>query len=262
MARAAILYANLCAGLVATATSSATVSGFGWDKLNDPQPRERARVAATSAILVFDLGSAKSVDCWGLFSTTLPVGATIRVRGSTADPTVTGSLLFDSGVQATVTSPDYNGNFVACFAAVSARYWRIDIASATNPIEIGISTLGLLFRPGRNYQYGAQEGVVDLSVRTINPETGAAFGIAGRKLRSKLLTFTGLTPSEVRDTLAKIDRDVGASGDVLFIDNPDASFIDRARDSIWGSYRQAGPDFATRQGSQVFARSMRLTERL
>jgi hypothetical protein len=76
------------------------------------------------------------------------------------------------------------------------------------------------------------------------------------------LTFTGLTKSEVRDTLAKIDRDVGAAGDILFVDDPDASWLDRARDSIYGSYRQAGPDLATRVSAQTFSRSMRLTQRL
>jgi len=164
-------------------------------------------------------------------------------------------------VQSNVTSPDLNGDVVACFASTTARYWRIDIASATDPIEIGISMLGLLFRPGRNYQYGAQEGLIDFSTRKINEDTAASFGVKGPKLKTKLLTFTGLTHGEVRDTLAKIDRDVGASGDVLFVDDSDASWLNRARDAIYGSYRQAGPDIATRVAAQQFARSFRLTER-
>jgi hypothetical protein len=262
MAKSAILYSNLAAGLTPTGTSSSAAAGFPWSNLDDPQPRIRARVTATSAILVFDLGSAMSADTWAFISTTLPVGATVRIRASTADPTCVASLLLDTGVQSAVTDPVYNGNVIACFASTSARYWRADFASATNPIDIGRAPLGLLFRPGRNYQYGAQEGVIDLSVRDTNPDTGAAFGVSGPKLRTKLLTFTGLTPTEVRDTLAKIDRDVGASGDVLFVDDPDAAWLTRARDAIWGSYRQAGPALATRQGAQIFARSMRLTERL
>jgi hypothetical protein len=262
MAKAAILYLNLAAGLTPTGTSSSTAAGLGWDKLNDPQPRHRARVSGTSAILVFDLGSSKACDCWALISTSLPAGCTVRVRASDADPTVVASLLLDTGVLSTVTDPKFNGNAVVVFAQTTARYWRVDIASANNPIDIGLAPLGLLFRPGRNYQYGAQEGIVDLSVRDLNPDTGAEFAIQGPRKRSKLLTFTGLTHAEARDTLAAIDRDVGLGGDILFVDDPAAAYLTAARDAVWGSYRQAGPDLATRAGSQIFTRSFRLTERL
>jgi hypothetical protein len=261
MAKAAILYTDLAALGSVTGDSSSTVANFGWDKLSDPQPRHRARVAAASAVLVWDLGSAQSVDIAALVSTSLPAAATARLRASTADPTVTGSLLYDSGVQSNVTSPDHNGNVVASFAAVNARYWRWDI-TGNDPIEIGLAPLGLAFHPGRNFQYGAQEGLIDLSVRDLNLDTGAEFGLSGPKKRTKLLTFSGLTKAEIRDTFGVIDRLVGMSGDVLFVEDPDAPFIDRARDSILGSYRQAGPDLATRQGAAVWSRSMRLTERL
>jgi hypothetical protein len=127
------LHANLAAGLTPTATSTTPVAGLGFDKLQDPQPRYRVRFAATSCILVWDLGSAQSVDCWALVSTNLPAAATAQVRASTLDPTCVANLLVDTGVQANVTSPSYNGNVVWCGAPASARYWRIDIAGASNP---------------------------------------------------------------------------------------------------------------------------------
>jgi hypothetical protein len=262
MTGCAFLHTNLAAGLTPTGTSTAPVTGLGFDKLNDPQPRHRVRFAAAACVLVWDFLTAQSVDCLALLSTTLPTAATVRIRASTLDPTCVASVLYDSGVQATVTTPIYNGNVVACFAAVSARYWRIDIAGANDPIDIGLAPLGLLFRPSRNFQYGAQEGVIDLSTRDTNPDTGAAFGVSGPKLRTKIFTIQGLTKSEVRTDLAAVDLSQGASGDVLFVEDPDATFIERARDSIYGSYRQMGPDLATRIGAQVWARSFRLTERL
>jgi hypothetical protein len=261
MAKSAFGFQNLVQGLTPTGTSSSAEATLPWSNLNDEQPRYRARVAATSAILVWDLGSAQSADFAALLSTTLPASATARLRASTADATVPSSLLHDSGVQSNVTHPDYNGQVVACFASVSARYWRWDLTGA-NPIDIGRATLGLLFRPGRNYQYGAQEGLIDLSIRDENPDTGSEHTLAGPKKRTKLITFNGFTKSEARDTLASMDRLIGASGDLLFVDDPDAAWLDRARDSIWGGYRQVGPDLATRAAAQVFSRSMRLTERL
>jgi len=261
MAKAAFGFQNLVQGLAPTGTSSSPVASLPWSNLNDVQPRYRARVAGTTAILVWDLGSAQSVDFAALISTSLPASATARLRASTADPTVVGTLLYDSGVQANVTSPDYNGNVVACFASVSARYWRWDLAGA-NPIDIGKSALGLLFRPGRNYQYGAQEGLIDLSIRDENTDTGSEHGLDGPKKRTKLITLAGLSKAEARDSFGSIDRLIGAAGDLLFVDDSDASWLDRARDSIWGGYRTVGPDLATRVASQIFSRSFRLTERL
>jgi hypothetical protein len=261
MAKAAFGFQNLVKGLTPTGTSSSAAADLPWSNLNNVQPRYRARVAAASAILVWDLASAQSVDFAALISTSLPASATARLRASTADPTCVGSLLYDSGVQSTVTSPDHNGNVVNCFASVSARYWRWDLTGA-NPIDIGIAALGLFFRPGRNYQYGAQEGLIDLSIRDENPDTGSEHAIDGPKKRTKLITIQGLSKAETRDSFASVDRLIGASGDLLFVDDPDASWVDRARDSIWGGYRAVGADLATRVAAQIFSRSFRLTERL
>jgi len=262
MTSCAFLHTNLAAGLTPTATSTSAAASYPWTNLNDPQPRIRARVTAASLILVFDLGSAQSVDCAALLSTSLPAAATARLRASTADPTVVGTLLYDSGVQSTVTSPDYNGNIVACFTSVSARYWRWDLASGTNPIDIGLAPLGLLYRPSLNMQFGMQEGLIDLSKRDMNQDTGAEFGISGPKKRTKLLSFMGLTSAEIRDTFGTIDRNVGASGDVLFVFAPDETWINRSRDSVWGGYRQVGPDLATQPELDRWARNVRMTERL
>jgi hypothetical protein len=220
------------------------------------------RFAATACALVWDLLTAQSIDCWALLSTTLPASATVRIRASTLDPTCVANLLYDSGVQATVTTPNYNGNVVACFAAVSARYWRIDIAGANNPVDTRACAARPALPAVAQFPVRGAGRVIDLSTRDTNPDTRAAFGAAGPKLRTKIFTIQGLTKSEVRTDLAGLDLSQGASGDVLLVEDPDAMFIERARDSIYGSYRQMGPDLATRIGAQVWARSFRLTERL
>jgi len=447
-ARPGFLYRNLAAGLTPTGPSSSTAAGLGWDKLNDPQPRHRARVSGTSAILAFDLGSAQSVDCWALISTNLGSAARARVRGSTVDgsapsnrllhshnftnaawgknnvtidsatetdpnsgttastvdedastgahfidqtisglpdditvrvscyikqkirtwarlawtdksitehytnvnlatgalglsggspgnitvsleaqgfyrvsftasvssgggtpridvhamtgdnasavylgvpgndiivfgamldydtrtntylPTTTAAIApaVDTGFTTQITANDsYNGNVVAAFASTAARYWRIDIDGATNPIDIGLAPLGLLFRPAIGFDYGAQEGRLDLSIRDMNQDTGAEFGLAGPKKRMKLLTFGALSETEVRGFTSSVDdmdRYVGASGDVLFVSDSDASWINRSRDSIWGSFREIGASLAARAHPDYWTRSFRLVERL
>jgi hypothetical protein len=263
MAKGAFLYRNLAAGLPPTADSSAPVSGLEWSNLGDPQPRRRTRVDNASVILIFDLATPQSVDGAALISTSLNATATTRLRASTADPLVTSSLLHDSGVQAGVTDSKWNGNIIQAIPSpVIARYWRWDVTGSA-PIDIGLAPIGLLFRPGRNFSFGIQEGRIDLSTRDTNPDTGAAFGVAGPVLRCRLLNFGGLSKSEARAQVEEMDRIVGASADVLFIEDTADSWIGRAQNSIWGSYRSTGQaELATRNAFNVFSRPYRIVERL
>lgn len=262
MAKAAFLYNNLAAGLTPTADSSGTISGLGWDKLNDPQPRHRARVNDTDAILVFDLGAAAAVDVLALLSTSLISTATARVRASTADPECLATLLYDSGVLSNVTTDEWNGNIVHCLpAAATARYWRWDITGVA-PIDIGLAPLGLLFRPGRNFSYGAREGRVDPSESVWNVDTGSRFGVRLPSRRVKEFQFNGLSKAEIRVSIDAMERLAGVAGDLLFIEDPDASAADLARDSIWGAMRvPGGADLSTRIASQIWARPFRIEER-
>jgi len=262
MAKGAFLYKYLADGLTPTGTSSSPASGLPWSNLNDAQPRARARIEASSAILVFDLGSAKNADSWFIGSTSLPASATARFRASTADPTCVGSLLLDTGVVANVTDPKWNGNVLWCGAPVNARYWRVDLTGA-NPIDIGLSKLGLRFSPARNYAFGMQEGKLDLSTRDTNPDTGAEFSVRGPVKRTRLLNFPAFSKTEARAEVEEMDRIVGASGDLLFILDPDDTWIDRAQHSIWGSYRMPGASESnTRVAFNVFSRPYRMVERL
>jgi hypothetical protein len=262
MAKAAILYSDMTQA--ATIGGAATVTGLGFDFLKDPQPRHRARVNDTTAYLILDLGSARSFDVAALIGTSLDAAATARLRASASDATVTGSLAYDSGVQSGCTSTAWNGAVIGCLpAAVSARYLRWDLTLAAGPVDIGLAPCGLLFRPARNFGFGGQEGRIDASVRDSNPDTGAEFGLVLPQRRIKQITFPAFTKAEVRGDLDAMDRLVGSAGDVLFVEDPDASWADRARDSIWGSFRQPGAGaLATRSYVSVFGRSITLTERI
>lgn len=265
MALPGFLYNNLAAGLTPAAGSSSAEAAFPWTNLDNPQPRKRVRVAATSLILIYDLVSpANPVDTWFLGSTSLPTGASARVRSSDSDATVTGSLELDTGVVPAVTSPEYNGQVVLCFASTSSRYWRLDIAGANNPIDIGISMLGLLFRPEHGLSYDFQEGRIDHSIRDLNEDTGGEFAISGPKKRSLQFVF-GATESEVRGlttSFSEMDRMVGASGDVLFVEDSDETALTRARDSLYGPYREVGASFAARATNELWTRVFQMRERI
>ena len=248
---------------VPTQVVPAPVTGMDTAKLLDPQPRHRMRIAATSVAILYDMGAPLGIDCFALISTNLLDTATLQFRASTTDPSATGALLYDSGALAGVTHPVFNGNVICTLPApVTARYWRVDITGAVNPIDIGLIKIGTLFRPSRNYAYGAREGRVDLSTREKNPHTGGDFCTVGPTLRTRLITIAGLTLAELRETFDFFDYAVGAGGDVLWVDNPDADFMTRARMSVWGSFREIGADLGARIAAQNWARSFRVTERL
>ncbi len=248
----------------ATITGSSTPAGLGWLQLQDVQPRHRARVSATSAYLILDLGAGYSLDVAALISTSLEAASTARLRMSLSDATATGSLLYDSTALSGVTDTAYTGAVIGCLPApVTARYVRWDLTQASGPIDVGLAPCGLLWRPSRNFSYGGQEGRVDGSMREVNTDTGAEFGLALPQRRTKLLSFPAFTKGEARAELDQMDRLVGAAGDVLFVEDSDASWADRARDALWGSFRQPGAGaLATRSALNMFGRTFPLTERL
>jgi hypothetical protein len=187
----------------------------------------------------------------------------VRLRASTSDATGTGSLAYDSTVLSGVTSSDYNGLVVACFSAVTARYIRWDLTQSIGPIDIGLAPCGLLWRPYRNFAFGGAEGLNDASQREINPDTLAEFGLVGPQQRVRTLNFPGLTKAEARGDIEAMDRLVRASGDILFVEDPDAVWLERARAGIWGSFRKTGADaVAVRSAVNVFGRAFQLAERL
>jgi hypothetical protein len=54
---------------------------------------------------------------------------------------------------------------------------------------------------------------------------------------------------------------VGASGDVLFVEDSDADALTRARDSVYGKYREAGASLATRVANELWTRVFQMRER-
>lgn len=262
------LWNNLTATLTPTGTGTTPVVGLGFSQFQDPQPRHRCRFATTTPSIVWDLGSSVSCDCLALISTSLTGADSIRIRCSDADPTCVGSLLYDSGVVGNVTNTAWNGNVVRVFAAVTARYWRVDLV-CTNPCDIGMFLLGKLFRPGINFDYNCQEGYIDLAQVDRNQDTGALFGVAGPLLRTRIVTYGQLLKFDVRTDhgslvcFGDIDIFVGAGKALLWIDDPDEPdpYL-MAANSIYGTYRSTGPDLTTWRHLDYWSRTFNITERL
>jgi hypothetical protein len=207
----------------AVVTSSGTLGDGGVDRLADPQPRHRMRLSGIDANFTLDLGAVYQLDCFALISTNLVAGSTVRVRASSTDPAATGALNLDTGVLSGVTDEKWLGQVVhAIDAPIAARYVRWDLTSPSgSSIDIGLAPLGLLWRPQRNYAYGAQKGRQVYDLRDGNARTGAMFGVRSGQSRVQAFALAALDPSEVAGDVNEMDIAVGAAGDVLWV--PDAA---------------------------------------
>jgi hypothetical protein len=96
MAKSAFGFQYLVKSLSPTGASTSAAAQLPWSNLNDPQPRYRARMAATALSLIFDLGSAQAVDFAFLGSTSLGLTDSVLVRGSAVDATAGSNLLLQS----------------------------------------------------------------------------------------------------------------------------------------------------------------------
>lgn len=262
---AGFLYEDLSRSAIWTALTG-TLGDGGVDRLADPQPRHRCRLTnAATETLLGDLGLAKSVDCFALVSTNLRAATQIRVRASSSDPNAVTGVVYDSGTLTGVTEEKWLGQVVLIAPApVTARYVRWDFTDASlGPVDIGLAPLGLLFRPEVSFSYGAElHGRVDYGLREINARTGAAFGVSGPQARAIRASFDVLTEAEITTAFLDMERLVGASGDVLFVPNENETAANRARDAIWGSFRQPGYAASSAPYFQVLTRAFEFVERL
>jgi hypothetical protein len=229
--------------------------------LSDPQPRRRARLTGVAVSIVADFGAARSVDCFGLISTTLSTGATIRARLGT----VLNTWTTDTGTLAAEAQDAAQGNVILTLGApVTARFLRLDIADAPAFTDIGLLVAGALWRAQRGMAYGVREGRMILDRRDRNPFTGAEFPVpAIANPRMAAFTLPSLSTSEARNRHLDLVRLLGAAKDGLVIMELNDTLAERNRRAIWGAINVPGEDAAvSRDSFPLSSRAFRVVERL
>jgi hypothetical protein len=185
----AFLYDNVVQGAT-LASAEASVGAMPLSNLQDAQPRRRTRLMGSSASVIADLGSNKSIDCAALVSTTLGAGATVRARvGSEAALVEVEPLVGLDFLQGTPSSMaawsaarggaggageatyfDAAGNL----AIAAAGEWRIDHDPVT------LERRGLLLEPGRtNHIRNSRAGGAVAGTPGTMPTNWAQFGAGG-----------------------------------------------------------------------------------
>jgi len=240
-------------------TTTDQLNSLPVDHLLDPRLARVWRTGtATTAAIILDNGSAKTIQLVGLMVTNATASATFRLRVSDSDPTGSAGEIYDDTIAAGVVDPIYK-TFVHVLASeVTGRYVRLDITDATLTfIEAGRWFVGPFWQPALNVNFGFKQGYVDPS--NLDTSVGGQVFIDRKpKARRWVFTFGDLTDAESLAGVEEIDRLNSTTEDVLFV--LDSASSNLGRGSIWGLLSgQSGVSTPSHDRNQA---SYTLTERL
>ncbi len=181
----------------------------------------------TNIWLLIDLNSAQPINLIALLAHNASGGATWRIRAANVLGDVTASPAYDATT--TMWSSGALINYESRPSirwlqnSLSYRYWRIDISDPTNPdgvFRAGRLYLSQAWQPSRNLNYDWEMVFVDDSQRQVS--LGGQVYIDRRGIRRRLhFTLPNLPESEAFEKAFEIDRQRGASRDMLVAVDPD-----------------------------------------
>lgn len=193
----------------------------------------------TDSHLLADLGTAQACNVLALVKTNLTPTATLRVRASTSDATAQSGDLLDTGVGSPLDADsagvveNYDSCFVIFSAAVTARYWRIDIADAAlaDNLQIGRAFLGPAWQPSRSMLYGWGNAWGDES--TVRRTDGGQ-DITNERARRRQMQFrlSYMNEAEMYGNAFELARAQGITRDVLVIGAESGSYA--VQQSLFG----------------------------
>lgn len=257
---------------------AATLSGGAWAPalpLANLQNRVLARkarsadLAASSTVLVADLGVTRQIRVAALVAHNLSMGALYRITAANisdfstlvADggwravwPAVypSGSLTlleweddnWWSGQYTAEQVAGVNWNLIHVFnpSYVLARFWKLEISDPLNAagyVEAGRLVLAPAWQPARNLSYGSSLGW-ETGTQVDEALGGAEYFDRRTPYRVQRLALDWLTTDEGMVSAYELIRRAGIDGEVLFVRNPDDT-VHAIRRQFLGRLRQLSP---------------------
>jgi hypothetical protein len=246
----------------------AAIAALPLSNVLDPQPRVRARWVTPTGIQVWiDLGASLEVACVALISTTLGLaGGAPTVRARLSDDVLFATAAWDTGAVAASTDAYANGNVILVHpTSATGRHLRVDIDDpSASVVDVGRIVAGPLWRPGKSWEYGAQEGRLVLDKRTRNVDTGAEFPVpAVGNPRQAVFNLPYISRADAVAQWRLMLDALGGVGDALWVPDDALSQSELNRRSIWGAATPAGGSALLARASFVHhARQFTLVERL
>lgn len=244
----------------AALTTGSELASLPASNVQQPHLSRKWHTAAgvKSAYLILDLGASLACNLLAVLGTNLTSSATIRVRASNSDSTVTSSLLLDTGSVAAGVTDGY-GAIYKSLASTTARYWRLDLADSTvaSNLQIGRVFLGPSWTPAVNMQLGKAVMVKDDSprARSYGKQT-----YIEELPQTRMLAFTldYLTEAQMMGNAFALARANGLVRDVLAIPDISGSYL--SQESVWGLLEAAEPIVNDKLG--LFRQKFTIEERL
>lgn len=176
----------------------------------------------TSEPIVFDLGSAKTINCIGIFGHNLTIGATVTIQAHSANSWGSPS---ESAPAAVVADPDGNVlQRIVQFNVYSAyRYWRLVFADPSNPdgfIQIGRIAGGAYYEFDRNISQNFAIERVDPSETDNRVPGRQAFWRDRGRFRRATIGFRFQNRTQVEKVEA-IHTKIGSSNPCILALDPD-----------------------------------------
>ena len=213
-----------------TVAASSEVSTLTAVKLQTLDIRDVWQASSTTAYVLADLLSSKTIGITALINCSLDADDTIRVQSSTADATGAAGDAYDSGVIAAAVDPVFAMFVHPIEPAVSGRYLRIDVVQSSTP-RVGRWFAGATWAPSHHFRYGWEPLWRDFSRRSYSLGAMLYFD---RKPRQRGFRFTlkAITESEAESQVHEINRVNGASRDILVCRDITATNLGKV--TLWG----------------------------
>ena len=197
-----------------THSSEANTDLVAENVLHDHIAKLWRTTGKASEWIVFNLGSAKKITCFSMFSFNLTSSATVTLQANASD-----SWGSPSYSQQLTIATDADGNVlqrIVFFLDQTYQYWRVTFADSGNPLsylDIGRIAAGEFYETSRNITQGFEISMFDPS--TGNPVAGRqTFYKARNKYRRATVSFY-LQDQTQTDKFSAIMEKVGNSKPII-----------------------------------------------
>ena len=220
MANARLLY-NLDAWDAATVTGSsqANTALAASNVLHDHVAKPWRTTGKASENIVFDLGSAKQITVFSMFTFNLTSSATVTLQANASNSW--GSPSYSQALTMATNADSEVLERVVFFLSQTYRYWRVTLADAGNSdsyLQIGRIAAGTYYEAGRNIDQG-------FSIVTVDPSEGdrtpgrQTFYRARKRFRRASVAFR-LQDQTQTDKLSAVMDKVGNSKPIVLALDP------------------------------------------
>lgn len=257
--------------ILRSSIDDAEVSGGDWlgglpaENLLNQQPKRIARsvdLEPASTFVVFDLGEPRMLSMFALIATNLSVGSTWRIQVSASaefgttlldvtlegrpSDVVWGSLPWGALPWNGLLGKNLPGGATTFYkhpVSVLGRYLRIDIDDPANPagyVQIGRAMAGEAFSPQINMSFGVELGIVD-ETRKSRTIGGQVYSDRKPARRRFSCAFDAITEAEAMGQIYDLMLEVGVSGSVLVVYDPDDSVAVLPRRTLYAQLSDLAP---------------------